>query len=123
MLFIARDKNEKALEVLDRCEKELPSYNIPYDYTSTTMALLYFDLGEREKAIDILTAVADNNIQYLSWGASLSKEYQSAVKQTLNQNMAMLGYILQQLDHYKKEDLFEKYYTEYATISTALSLR
>ena len=116
-------QNEKALEVLDRCEKELPNYNIPYDYTSTTMALLYFDLGEREKAIDILTAVADNNIQYLSWGASLSKTYQNAVKQTLNQNMAMLGYILQQLDHYNEDELFEKYYTEYATFSTALSLR
>ncbi len=113
----------KALEVLDRAEKELPQYNIPYDYTSATMAITYYALGEREKAEKILSAIADNSVEYLEWGASLSREYQKSVQQTLGQQMAMLGFVLQQFERNDSEELFEKYYANYVEYNSKLKLR
>ena len=49
--LIRENQRDKALEVLDFSEEQLPGYNIPYDYTSASMASMYFLLNEDEKAL------------------------------------------------------------------------
>jgi hypothetical protein len=105
---------DKCLEVLDFAEKMLPGYNIPYDYTSATMATYYYKLGEIEKANAIMSNVADNCAEYLAWGASLDKEHRSVSQSTLGHYMAVMGYVLQNLERYQQKELFNQYYDIYA---------
>jgi hypothetical protein len=107
-------KHDKCLDVLDFAEKMLPGYNIPYDYTSATMASYYYRLGEMDKANAIMCAVADNCVEYLDWGDSLTKEKRTSAQSTVGHYMAVLGYVLQNLERYKQTKLFDQYYDIYA---------
>ena len=107
-------KHDKCLEVLDFAEEMLPGYNIPYDYTSATMASYYYELGEMEKGNAIMTKVADNCAEYMEWGASLLKEQRASAQSTLQHQMAVLGYVLQNFERYQQKELFNYYYDIYA---------
>lgn len=107
-------KHDKCLEVLDFAEEMLPGYNIPYDYTSATMASYYYQLGEMDKANAIMTKVADTCAEYMVWGASLPKEQRASAQSTLQHQMAVLGYVLQNFERYEQKELFNYYYDFYA---------
>ena len=106
-------KYDKCLEVLYFAEKMLPGYNIPYDYTSATMAMYYYELDEVEKANAIMEKVAENCAEYLEWGASLGKEQRASSQSTLQHQMAILGYVLQNFERYEQKELFNQYYDVY----------
>jgi hypothetical protein len=106
-------KYDKCLEVLDFAETVLPGYNVPYDYTSATMASFYYQLGEKDKANAIMTAVADNCAEYLLWGGSLPKEHRVSAQSTLQHHMAVLSYVLQYFERYQQKELFNQYYDIY----------
>jgi len=88
-------KDEQALQVLERMDKELPSYNIPYDMDSREIegrrlgysdglnaiyssgssyreALLYIELGKEDKAREILDTFWRRANQYLDYYLSMS---------------------------------------------------
>ena len=106
-------KYDKCLDVLDFAEEMLPGYNIPYDYTSATMASYYYQLGEMDKGNAIMTTVANNCAEYMVWGASLTKEQRTSAQSTIGHNMAVLGYVLQNLERYQQKELFNHYYDIY----------
>ena len=106
-------KHDKCLEVLDFAEEVLPGYNISYDYTSATMAAYYYQLGEMEKGDNIMTKVADNSVEYLEWGVSLAKEQRESARSIVQQQMAILGYVMQNFERYEREELFNYYYDLY----------
>ena len=107
---------EKVREVLDYSEQMLPGYNIPYDYTSASMATLYYQLGtdeDIEKANAIMTKVAENCVEYLRWGDSLGKQQRKAAQQVLGHQQAVLGFVLQNLERRQQRDLLNQYYPIY----------
>jgi hypothetical protein len=112
-------KHEKCLEVLDFSEKMLPGYNISYDYTSATMAAYYYQLDEMEKGDDIMVKVADNSVEYLAWGASLAKDQRESARSIMQQNMAILGYVMQNFERYERKELFNYYYDLYVQYASA----
>ena len=113
-------QRDKCREVLDYAEQMLPQCNVPYDYTSASMASLYLALGtpeDRAKGEAMLDNVANTCTEYLIWGADLSRARRVAAQSTLRQQQGILGYVLQTLDRYHSKDLFDKYipyYQEYA---------
>ncbi len=63
----AQLKYDKAIKVLDKMEKELPSYNVPYDMYAFYAAGIYVDLGQPEKAkpiYDYLWKRADQYVEF-----------------------------------------------------------
>ena len=112
--LIREGQREKALEVLDFAEEQLPGYNIPYDYTSASMAQMYFMLKEEEKAVLIMDNVANTCVEYLRFAASVDRRQREAMKATTDREGAILGYVLQTCERYKQHDLVDKYYQDYA---------
>ena len=118
---LAREgQTEKAVEVLDYAEEMLPGYNIPYDYTSATMAQTYYQCGEIEKANAIMKTVADTDVEYLRWGATLDRQLQKALQPTLGHHAAVLGYVLQAFDRQHQTELFEEYYPLYQLYASTI---
>ena len=113
--LVRENKREKALEVLDFAEEQLPGCNVPYDYTSASMAQLYFLLGEKEKGAAIMDKVAQNCVEYLHFAASLNREQKRSLESATNRESAILGYVLQTCDRYDQKEIVEKYYNDYAT--------
>ena len=107
--LLEQGDKERAVKVLDKAEAELPGYNIPYDYTSATMACYYFECGETEKGSAIMRTVAQSCVEYLEWGAQLSKNQRQGVQRTIGQNGAILGFVLQQCERYGARDIVDEY--------------
>ena len=72
--LIIEKKDAKALKVLEKCQKVLPSYNIPNDYMSGSLDLAecYAMLGKKAKARALFNDVWKNATQYMDWYLSLS---------------------------------------------------
>ena len=112
--LLRENQREKALEVLDFAEQQLPGYNIPYDYTSATMAGLYFILKEDEKALAIMDNVAQTCAEYMRFAQSLDRHQREVMESTTGRQAAILSYVLQTCERYGHRELVEKYYADYA---------
>ena len=73
--LIAEHKNDKALKVLQKAEKEIPDYNVPYNYISGGLdfAKAYALLGQQKRANEILNMVWTNSMQYAQWYLGLGQ--------------------------------------------------
>jgi hypothetical protein len=73
MNLIDEGKTDKAKAVLDKCEKELPSYNVPHDYASGSLDLAraYSLTDQKEKAQQLLDRLWKKSQQYMTWYCSL----------------------------------------------------
>ena len=113
--LLRENQREKALEVLDFAEEQLPGYNVPYDYTSASMASMYFMLGETDKALAIMDHVANTCVEYLRFAASLDRAQRRVMESTTNREAAILSYVLQTCERYKQSEFVDKYYQYYVT--------
>lgn len=75
--LIAEGKKDKALKALEKCEKEIPAYNVPHDYNSASLELAeaYVACGKPEKATPILDAIIKDSREYIAWYLSLGNNY------------------------------------------------
>ena len=71
--LIAEGDSLKAAKVLEKCDKEIPAYNVPHDYQSGSidMARCYAKLGNTEKAKEVLEALWKNSDQSMTFYNSL----------------------------------------------------
>ena len=71
--LIQEDQIEKAKQVLDKCEKSLPDYNIPHDFQSGSLDLArgYALTGQDKKAQQLIDNLWKKAGQYLKWYCSL----------------------------------------------------
>jgi len=54
----------------------IPAYNVPYDWQNGAMQMAeaYYQLGEIEKGDNIMKALADKAVEYLTWYLSLDDQ-------------------------------------------------
>ena len=71
--LIDEGKADKAKEVLDKAEKEIPGYNVPHDFQSGSLDLAraYAVTGQKQKAQELVTTLWKKSSQYLQWYCSL----------------------------------------------------
>ena len=112
--LIRENQRDKALEVLDYAEEQLPGCNIPYDYTSASMASMYFLLHEDEKALAIMDVVAQTSAEYIHFYQALDRRQRELMKSTVDRESAILGYVLQTCERYNQTEFVDKYYPDYA---------
>lgn len=70
--LIAEGKDEKALAALDLVMEKIPGWQVRHELASLQMANSYFDLGEKEKGLELTREILTNSIQHLRWYQSLT---------------------------------------------------
>ena len=86
--LLTEGRPERALEVLEYCEKVIPSTNVPHDFLygkSKQMADNYLKLNQTKQAENILAQLAETSSQYIAWYLSLDnsrfiQSYESCVR-------------------------------------------
>ncbi|MFN6946261.1 MAG: DUF2723 domain-containing protein [Cytophagaceae bacterium] len=66
--LLAEGKKDKSLEVINRCLSVMPDKSIPFDITIPPFVPLLLELGEKEKAMEIVNTMApraEENLAYL----------------------------------------------------------
>ncbi|MBR5298154.1 MAG: DUF2723 domain-containing protein [Parabacteroides sp.] len=108
--LINEGKNDKAINVLDKCMQVLPPENVPLDYTALSTGELYYVLGQNEKAEKVFTGIADDAIRTINWLFRLKPAQLASVESELQHNLAVLNQVLLVSNHYNPE--FGKKYQE-----------
>ena len=93
--LIQEGKNDKATQVLAKCEKELPDYNIPHDFQGGSLDLArgYVLTGDTKKAQQLIDKLWHKSAQYLQFYCSLDGS-----RFTNTQHDVMIhAYIMQQM--------------------------
>ena len=110
--LIREGKKEKALAVLDKCEEEFPASILPHNYWQSQSHLIgqaYLTLGETEKGINILSQVADNDIEYITWYLSLDdKRFNTSFGEVQN-CLSTLVKTLQMMERSSDKETFNHY--------------
>ena len=72
--LLLEGKPEKALQVLEKCDKEIPEYNVPYNIDSNGLdiANAFIACGKIERGIQILNTLEKTSREYITYYASLS---------------------------------------------------
>ena len=75
LLLTREGKNDKAKNVLQKMEKEIPEYNVPMNYIMSNVGNIveaYNATGQKGKAKKLLETVWKNSTQYVNWYLSLN---------------------------------------------------
>ena len=96
MNLVHEGKDKKAMEVLDKCEKVLPSYNIPHDYQSGSMDLAraYALTGQTKKAQDLIDQLWRKSAEYMMWYCSLDGQRFESSQQDCILHLYILNQVL-----------------------------
>jgi hypothetical protein len=93
--LVNEGKTDKAKQVLDKCEKALPSYNIPHDFQSGSLDLAraYALTAQSKKAQQLIDELWKKSAQYLQFYCSLDES-----RFSMSQHDCMVHlYIMQQI--------------------------
>ena len=109
--LIMEGKDAKAKEVLDRCEEEFPSCNVPHDFQSSSleMAQAYATIGDKTKALDILQQLWSKYDQYMVYYNSLDRKKFKVAEPSIQLPLYMMKRITELVEH-----IDEKKFNEYA---------
>ena len=96
MNLVHEGKDKKAMEVLDKCEKVLPSYNIPHDYQSGSMDLAraYALTGQTKKAQNLIDQLWRKSAEYMLWYCSLDGQRFESSQQDCILHLYILNQVL-----------------------------
>jgi hypothetical protein len=101
--LIEEGDDKRAAEVLTYCLQKMPDRGVRYDFTNARMVQLLFEVGEKEKALEIVNILAprlDETAAYFLKNRSYGRELQI--------NIIMLGELYKILYAYGESDLGKK---------------
>ncbi len=75
--LVKEGKIDMALKALDKCEKEIPSYNVPHSLNSSSLDIAdaFIACDKPERAVPILDQIEKHSKEYIRWYLSLSNVY------------------------------------------------
>ena len=114
--LIEEGQDEKALNALDFCMKQIPGKSVPHDYTSISLAQAYLDLGRNEEGMALIEEIADKSVDNLRWYFQLSPHKLSTVMSDAGHNLAVLQSVVEVLNYAEQTSVSEKYqqiFTQY----------
>ena len=106
--LILEEKNDKALEVLDRCIEVVPHVNKPYDISALPLVEDYYLLGEFDKGNQISLLMFDFYKQNLDYYSSLSGDKASDVDMDKRYAIYVINQLIAYADEYKQKKIVEK---------------
>jgi hypothetical protein len=105
---------ERAEKALDYCLEVIPSYNVPYDYYSTgDLADAYHKIGNKEKADELYTQLAEISLKNLNWYSRLNNKQYGSVLDEVKRDLVFMQKILY---YFAETDSakFEEYSAEFS---------
>ena len=107
--LIMEEKYDMALNVLDKMMEKIPASATKHDYLSIQPAMAYYSLGETEKGKALLTEIADNSMEYMSWFRTLEYNKLRSISQEYLRQEYTLKTIIQFFIQQGDEESAEKY--------------
>jgi hypothetical protein len=105
----AQGDTVRAAAAAEFCNKQIPSYNVPNDYTSLSLAQALYLGGKNETAREIVTDLLQNTDDYLSWAFRLNKSQMLSINRTIREDLLIMRDALAIAQRYHDDDLVKAY--------------
>jgi hypothetical protein len=105
----AQGDTVRAAAAAEFCNKQIPSYNVPNDYTSSYLAQALYLGGKNETAREIVTDLLQNADDYLSWAFRLNKSQMLSINRTIREDLIIMRDALAIAQRYHDDDLVKAY--------------
>ena len=91
--LVKEGKKDKALKALEKCEAEIPSYNIPHDAASGSLEIVnaFIACGQPEKAMEVNAQIEKKCREYIEWYLSLNGYRFTAAYMDCYQDISILA--------------------------------
>ena len=103
--LIREGKTEKAKEVIYKSLDAIPNISIPYDYTSSQTVKLLYRLGEKEKAKEIATLLAERANDALTYFG----RYNISIGNEAQKNLLILNDLVNTMKSENENELAQKF--------------
>ena len=99
--LVEKGELDKAKKALEKCDKEIPEYNVPLDYMSGGLDLLvaWGAVGNKKRATEIANTLWKNSEQYFTWYISSSPSYLASSKRDCEMHIYIMQAIMQAMDN------------------------
>lgn len=115
--LINKNDTVRAKKALDYAMEVVPGTTVRHDYTSVMMAESYYQLNEFDKGNKIMSVVADDCVENLTWYFSLKNAQRKSVENRIGHNFGVFNLILSKADSYHQTELLQKYMPAYEMFS------
>lgn len=90
--LVNRNRNEEAIEVLDKCQYFFPDEKIPYGfYYEGYFPELYYRAGANEKGDEVMKKITDNAIENLRYYARLEHKFKEYYKDAIHDDLSLVN--------------------------------
>ncbi len=110
---------ERALKATEYCDKTIPAANVPYEYTSLTLAQSYILCGKPEEGERIIRAILTRSDDYLSWAFMQKPHHIASIGSGIKEQVLTMRDALSIAERYKLssvttdyKDLLETYFQQ-----------
>jgi hypothetical protein len=100
---------ERAAKAAEFCNQQIPSYNVPNDYTSLSLAQALYLGGKKEQGREIIEDLLVNADDYLSWAYRLNKQQMMSINRTIREDLLIMRDALALAKRYGDEALVKAY--------------
>lgn len=116
--LIQENKRDSARTVADKALEEMPLYNVPVDYSTSMLANIYYELGDKAKAQELNRALMNECVERLDWNLTLKFQQRKSVstEMSMRQNLGLINNLLISARQYGDTEfqqelqvLFDKY--------------
>ena len=116
--LIDEEDNERAEKVLNKCLEVIPTKTVPADYSIAMIAGYYYELGQIEKADNLVRPILDDCIARIEWANSLKPSFRKALSHdmSIRQNVGLIQNLWMSARNYNSglttelEENLQKYY-------------
>ncbi len=88
--LIQNGENEKAKQVLDKLQEEIPDYQIPYNYFMIDVVDDYYTIGDTVAGDSVARIIAKNNLEKVEYFKQFKGDKALAIQDNLNLAYAVL---------------------------------
>lgn len=116
--LLLKGDTARARQVLLRSIEVMPDASIPYDFTQALGLQLWFEVGEKEKAVEIARILGDRTSEMASYLID-----KGLINRDLYNHIAVLGTIQNVLYQYGEDELAQRYEEAYQNYSGQVPAR
>ena len=106
--LINENKNDSAVQVLDRCVELIPNSIVPYNYFSQQTAANYFAAGANDKGTALMTDIFNSYKQEMDYYLNLNSDLQPSVDEEMQRILYFLREMGMTATKYEQDDLAAK---------------
>jgi hypothetical protein len=116
--LLMKGDTARAREILLYSLKVMPDLSVPYDFTNALMLDMLFEVGEKEKAVEIATTIGDRTVEMAEYMIG-----KGLFNRDLYNHIAVLGEIQRVLYKYGEAELAERYEQAYDKFASQTPVR